>query len=497
VFVTGVVYDDVDGNGFYDIGEGIAGARVETDVSDFFTISSTSGGYAVPLDPDSGQVVVTLTGQAGTASEAMGVINDVVQVGSENVKVDFGPPDDPPATVFQHTPGGALSLPDGFDGFQAIEVGVLDAASATVCDVDLQVSLAHADRSELLLILESPAGTQVRLFDGASSGVDLRGTFDATLHPREALTAFVGEAYQGTWKLHIRENAGGVSGGDLESLSLSIRPEWVRPLHAPESGMAISSLKLKDSATPRGDKLILKGEVNASGVLLDHDQGGTLRLIDPRTGNELLAVSLDVPVTAKSAVDADAGLKARLRLNKKGTSRGTIVLKLTNVDLPSPLPPEVEVEIAYGGAILSETVPLTSGKFVASKTPPLSPLLFIDSLKSGRLVKGSRTTVVKGRFAAGGALGAVDGAVEVRVGDAHFKLRSDDLQSKGSKLVFKSGSGLRKLVVNTVKHTFQARFTSGAELVEADRIAVELRLGASFFGRTTIRPRDAAGKTIY
>jgi uncharacterized protein YkwD len=82
-FVTGVVYDDLNSNNFYDIGEGRSGVRVDVDGSAFFAISSDSGGYSVPVDGN-GLYDVMFTG-GGFASYA--TIANVV--GSDNVKVDY------------------------------------------------------------------------------------------------------------------------------------------------------------------------------------------------------------------------------------------------------------------------------------------------------------------------------------------------------------------------------------------------------------------------
>ena len=48
-YITGVVYQDTNGNGFYDPGEGIGGVRVDVTGANFFAITSSSGGYSVPV----------------------------------------------------------------------------------------------------------------------------------------------------------------------------------------------------------------------------------------------------------------------------------------------------------------------------------------------------------------------------------------------------------------------------------------------------------------
>jgi len=51
-FVTGVVFEDLNDNNFYDPGEGRSGVRVDVDGSAFYAITSDSGGYSVPVGDD-------------------------------------------------------------------------------------------------------------------------------------------------------------------------------------------------------------------------------------------------------------------------------------------------------------------------------------------------------------------------------------------------------------------------------------------------------------
>ena len=61
LFITGVIYNDANGNGFYDPGEGVGGVRVDVGGSGFFAISTASGGYSVPV-PGNGSYTVTFSG---------------------------------------------------------------------------------------------------------------------------------------------------------------------------------------------------------------------------------------------------------------------------------------------------------------------------------------------------------------------------------------------------------------------------------------------------
>ena len=83
LFVAGVVYRDLDHDGFYSVGEGLAGITVTTSQGNY-AYTSASGGYAIPLAGSSGSLVVRAEGTAlGAAHEY------VVSLVATNVKVDF------------------------------------------------------------------------------------------------------------------------------------------------------------------------------------------------------------------------------------------------------------------------------------------------------------------------------------------------------------------------------------------------------------------------
>jgi len=83
-FLTGVVYNDANGAGFYAIGEGIAGVTVTPNVGDYYAISSSSGGYAFPI-PSSGTITVTASGNG------FGPISQTITLTGTNVELDFTP----------------------------------------------------------------------------------------------------------------------------------------------------------------------------------------------------------------------------------------------------------------------------------------------------------------------------------------------------------------------------------------------------------------------
>lgn len=82
-FVTGVVYQDLNANSFYDVGEGRSGVRVDVDGSAFYAMSSTSGGYSVPVSGN-GLKNISFTGGGFATFNTTSTI-----VGGNNVKVDY------------------------------------------------------------------------------------------------------------------------------------------------------------------------------------------------------------------------------------------------------------------------------------------------------------------------------------------------------------------------------------------------------------------------
>jgi hypothetical protein len=81
-FLTGVVYNDANGNGFYDIGEGIAGVTITPSSGNYYAVSSSSGGYAFPI-PTSGTLTVTASGNGFEP------ITQTITLTGANIELDF------------------------------------------------------------------------------------------------------------------------------------------------------------------------------------------------------------------------------------------------------------------------------------------------------------------------------------------------------------------------------------------------------------------------
>lgn len=83
-FLVGVAYVDKNENHFYDVGEGLAGVRIQTERGAYHAVTSASGGYALPVPANSGTLQVTAS---GGGLGAPGTRN--VRVADVNVKLDF------------------------------------------------------------------------------------------------------------------------------------------------------------------------------------------------------------------------------------------------------------------------------------------------------------------------------------------------------------------------------------------------------------------------
>ncbi len=97
-YITGVVYDDKNNNGFYDIGEGLEGVTIKPNRGSYYAVSSTSGGYAIPFT-GSGSVTITASGGNLTAP-----VTKTIDFTGDNTKVDFVPASAGPGAVTLQAP---------------------------------------------------------------------------------------------------------------------------------------------------------------------------------------------------------------------------------------------------------------------------------------------------------------------------------------------------------------------------------------------------------
>lgn len=139
-YVTGVVYNDLNENEFYDPGEGLAGVQVMPDGGDFFAVTSQSGGYAIPVLNASQITSVTASG----GDLAAPITKDITLTNNESYKLDFivGEVSQGLAAPLNLSPAGNHSAQtaeielswDAVDGAQNYEIEIRqdDAVNGTV-----------------------------------------------------------------------------------------------------------------------------------------------------------------------------------------------------------------------------------------------------------------------------------------------------------------------------------------------------------------------------
>ncbi len=100
---------------------------------------------------------------------------------------------------------------------------VADVFSSNSIELNIAVNITHPRTRHLTLILKSPSGTSVMLWDeAAGDGTDLIGTFPTTLEPAEGLSAFDGENFNGEWQLTVADGVPSQT-GTLNSWGITIQ----------------------------------------------------------------------------------------------------------------------------------------------------------------------------------------------------------------------------------------------------------------------------------
>ncbi|MBI3260715.1 MAG: T9SS type A sorting domain-containing protein [Ignavibacteriae bacterium] len=103
-FIVGVVYKDNNNNGFYDPGEGLSGVTITPSKGTYYAVTSTSGGYAIPVQGVTGSVTVEASG-----GELGATVTKNISLQSDNVKVDFTSPLPGQVSLASPLPGTVLS----------------------------------------------------------------------------------------------------------------------------------------------------------------------------------------------------------------------------------------------------------------------------------------------------------------------------------------------------------------------------------------------------
>ncbi|MBL4663240.1 MAG: proprotein convertase P-domain-containing protein, partial [Flavobacteriaceae bacterium] len=196
-------------------------------IYDFGTTPSASIDFSC-ADVGDNTVMVTATDESGNTATCMSVVTVVDDIAP--VVVCIGEQLTGPNTVMD-SPGIAIVDNTTF----STTINVPD--NFTITDLNMVIDIEHTWTGDITLTLESPAGTQVIVFDDADgcSANDIGVTFDdesanaldcdpggagtgadafpeADYIPSNSLAAFDGEDSMGVWTLFLEDDAGGDTG---------------------------------------------------------------------------------------------------------------------------------------------------------------------------------------------------------------------------------------------------------------------------------------------
>lgn len=133
-FVLGVVYNDVNSNGFYDLNEGMAGVTVKvTSAPGVFAITGAAGGFAFPANTSAGAITIQATGGVFGVTGVSKTLSP--NFPGENFKVDFKASE---AAAFADTDADGLP-----DSWETANFGNLSQTGAGDFDGDGATNLAE------------------------------------------------------------------------------------------------------------------------------------------------------------------------------------------------------------------------------------------------------------------------------------------------------------------------------------------------------------------
>jgi len=141
VFLTGVAYQDANGNHVYDAGEGLAGVTVTLDRGAWYATTGTAGGYAIPVPINSGTYTAKADGGPFHAATAD------VTVGADSVKLDWVQP----AAAAARPAQVAVAPSDGANALVGLSTRGLVQTGSTELIGGFVISGPAAARKQLLL----------------------------------------------------------------------------------------------------------------------------------------------------------------------------------------------------------------------------------------------------------------------------------------------------------------------------------------------------------
>lgn len=183
-FVTGVAYHDLNGNSFYDPGEGIGGLTVTVEGADFHAVTSNSGGYTIPITTENSTRAVRFEGLGADFSTSAVIANQ------ENEKVDFTPAYTAPtltgASVFESLTEASYNFPTviGATSYEGRRVLNVNAAMDAADDLNRVTVVTGGSYNALSTSVQDSGTGAYHLLSGSANDQTL--TYNARFYVKSA-----------------------------------------------------------------------------------------------------------------------------------------------------------------------------------------------------------------------------------------------------------------------------------------------------------------------
>ena len=108
----------------------------------------------------------------------------------------------------EHSDRANAEIPDNNENGVELSINMENDEIIYNGTLSVPVNITHSFSGDLQVVLVSPKGTRVILWNNAGGNqANLIGSFPETLTPSQSLSAFDGEPLRGTWKLIVKDNA--------------------------------------------------------------------------------------------------------------------------------------------------------------------------------------------------------------------------------------------------------------------------------------------------
>ena len=210
-FGTGVAYYDLNGNNFYDVGEGISGLTVHVSGASHYCITAEGGGWAIPVPSSAATRTVTFSGPG------LDQTKNLVIPASNNGKTDLKLSYSPPAITSSTNAYSGIPHPLTFAGVSGAtgykwDRWNLSSAPAENCESTAGItSSTTGTYSVRSTSVKQQGGSSFHLENstGASQSIELNGLYFGQSSPSLSFQSRVRYATTAeTFKVQVKEEGG-------------------------------------------------------------------------------------------------------------------------------------------------------------------------------------------------------------------------------------------------------------------------------------------------